>query len=236
MTRKDNRGPLDMRPLNVEMDYSMYAEGSVLLELGQTRVLVTVSIMDGVPRHVKPREGWLMTEYNLLPRSTQERKERERQKLSGRTAEIQRLMGRVFRASIDLSLFPGKTLVIDSDVLQADGGTRVASILGGYLACHRAFDKLVRRGRLDEWPLTEFAALSMGWFGDDDMRLDLNYAEDEAAWADLTVVATKDGEVIEVHGGGEGRSIPQSVYQAMLETGLAQVPKVVSQIHTLLRI
>lgn len=235
MKRNDGREALELRQLRAQLDYSMYAEGSVLLELGQTKVLVTASLIDGVPRHVKPREGWLMTEYSLLPRSTQERKERERQKLSGRTAEIQRFLGRAFRAVIDLELFPNKTLVIDADVLQADGGTRVASMLGGYMALYRAFDKLVRRGKLDEWPLTEFAALSLGWFGEQDIRLDLNYAEDEAAWADLTVVATQNGDVIEVHGGGEGRPIPQPIYHQMLETGLDQLPKLISQVHALLR-
>ncbi len=231
MKRKDGRTPLQMRPLSIHIGYNLYAEGSALVELGHTKVLVTVSLTDGVPRHVKPREGWLMTEYNLLPRSTKERKERERQKLSGRTAEIQRFMGRAFRAVLDLSLLPGKTVVIDADVLQADGGTRVASLIGGYAALHQALDKMVRSGALDEWPLQEFAAISLGWFGEERILLDLTHVEDENAWADLTVVATQGGEVIEVHGGGEGRAVPQPVYKQMLETGLGFIPELVRRIH-----
>ena len=235
MNRKDGRAPLEMRPLSIQTGYNLYAEGSALVELGHTKVLVTVSLTDGVPRHVKPREGWLMTEYNLLPRSTKERKERERQKLSGRTAEIQRFMGRAFRAVLDLSLLPGKTVVIDADVLQADGGTRVASLIGGYAALHQALDKMVRSGALDEWPLQEFAAISLGWFGEERILLDLTHVEDENAWADLTVVATQEGEVIEVHGGGEGRAVPQPVYKQMLETGLGFIPELVRRIHQALR-
>lgn len=234
-SRKDGRDALQMRPLKLELGYSTYAEGSALVELGLTRVLVTVSLTDGVPRHVSAKEGWLMAEYNLLPRSTKERKERERQKLSGRTAEIQRFMGRAFRAALDLSLLPNKTLIIDADVLQADGGTRVASLLGGYAALYAALDRLVMLGKLDEWPLVEFAAVSLGWFGEERILLDLTHQEDESAWADLTVVATKEGEVIEVHGGGEGRPVPQGIYRRMLETGLSQVPQLIKNVHAQLR-
>lgn len=130
MKRKDGRAAEELRPLTIRMGYVHYAEGSALVELGHTKVLVNVSLTDGVPRHVSGRQGWLMAEYNLLPRSTKERKERERQKISGRTAEIQRFLGRAFRAVLDLSLLPNKTVVIDADVIQADGGTRVASLLG----------------------------------------------------------------------------------------------------------
>ncbi|RIH90324.1 Ribonuclease PH [Calidithermus terrae] len=233
--RKDGREALQMRPLKLELGYSAYAEGSALVELGLTRVLVTVSLADGVPRHVSAKEGWLMAEYNLLPRSTKERKERERHKLSGRTAEIQRFMGRAFRAALDLSLLPNKTVIIDADVLQADGGTRVASLLGGYAALYAALDRLVMLGKIDEWPLSEFAAVSLGWFGEDRILLDLTHHEDESAWADLTVVATKDGDVIEVHGGGEGRPVPQPVYRRMLETGLGQMPELIKTVHAQMR-
>lgn len=235
MTRKDGRGALDIRPIKLHLNYNAYAEGSALVELGNTRVLVTVTLADGVPRHVSGREGWLMAEYSLLPRATPERKERERQKLNGRTAEIQRLLGRSFRAALDLSFFPGKTVVIDADVLQADGGTRVAALLGGYAALHHALDVLVRRGKLDEWPLTEFAAISVGWLGAEDIVLDLTQYEDQAALADLTVVATQTGEVIEVHGGGEGKPVPQEVYRRMLTAGLEAAPRMVKEIHALFK-
>jgi ribonuclease PH len=231
MNRRDGRQPLDLRPLKLQMQFTSFAEGSALVELGNTKVLVTVSITDGVPRHVSGKEGWLMAEYSLLPRSTKERKERERQRISGRTAEIQRFMGRAFRAVLDLSRLPGKTVVIDADVLQADGGTRVASLLGGYAGLHFAMDHLVRRGVLDEWPLIEFAAVSVGWMGDDRVLLDLTHYEDDTALADLTVVSTQMGDIIEVHGGGEGQPVPRATYQQMLELGLAHVPGLIRQVH-----
>ncbi|MCX7739983.1 MAG: ribonuclease PH [Meiothermus sp.] len=231
MRRKDGRSAHELRPLRLQMGYVQYAEGSALVELGQTRVLVNVSITEGVPRHASGKQGWLMAEYNLLPRSTQERKERERQKISGRTAEIQRFLGRAFRAALDLNLLPGKTVVVDADVIQADGGTRVASLLGGYAALHMALDRLVRQGKLDEWPLTEFAAVSVGWMGDGSLLLDLTRLEDENAWADLTVVATQSGDIIELNGAGEGRPVPRSTYQAMLELGLERIPELVRRVH-----
>ncbi len=235
MKRKDGRTAQELRPLTLRMGYTHYAEGSALVELGNTRVLVTVSLTDGVPRHVSGREGWLMAEYSLLPRSTKERKERERQKISGRKAEIQRFLGRAFRAALDLSLLPNKTVVIDADVIQADGGTRVASLLGGYAALHMAMDRLVNQGKLDEWPLTEFAAVSVGWMSDGSLLLDLTHLEDENAWADLTVVATQSGDIIELHGAGEGRPVPKATYQAMLEMGLSHIPEMVRRVHAQLK-
>ena len=221
----------ELRPVTISMGYVQYAEGSALVELGNTRVLVNVSLAEGVPRHVSGRAGLLMAEYNLLPRSTKARTERERQKISGRTAEIQRFLGRVFRAALDLSLLPNKTVVVDADVIQADGGTRVASLLGGYAALFMAMDRLVNQGKLDEWPLTEFAAVSVGWMSDGSLLLDLTQLEDENAWADLTVVATQTGDIIELHGAGEGRPVPRSTYQAMLEMGLAHIPEMVRRVH-----
>jgi len=221
----------ELRPVTISMGYVQYAEGSALVELGNTRVLVNVSLAEGVPRHVSGRAGWLMAEYNLLPCSTKARTERERQKISGRTAEIQRFLGRVFRAALDLSLLPNKTVVVDADVIQADGGTRVASLLGGYAALFMAMDRLVNQGKLDEWPLTEFAAVSVGWMSDGSLLLDLTQLEDENAWADLTVVATQTGDIIELHGAGEGRPVPRSTYQAMLEMGLAHIPEMVRRVH-----
>lgn len=235
MNRRDGRANTQLRPLSIQMNYVTHAEGSALVQLGNTRVVVTVSLTEGVPRHVSGREGWLMAEYSLLPRSTKERKERERQKLSGRTAEIQRFMGRAFRAALDLSLLPNKTVIIDADVIQADGGTRVASLLGGYAALHSAMDRLVNLGKIDEWPLTEFAAISVGWMGEERLLLDLSYVEDETALADLTVVATQTGDIIEVHGAGEGQAIPRSIYQQMLDLGLAHIPELVRQVHSQLK-
>ncbi len=235
MNRKDGRQALELRPLKVIPHYAEYAEGSALVELGKTRVLATVTLTEGTPRHVKRGAGWLMVEYNLLPRSTRVRTQRERFKLGGRTQEVQRFLGRAFRAALDLKALPGKTVVIDADVLRADGGTRVASLLGGYAALFLALDRLVREGKLDDWPLIPFAAVSLVWQGEDRVLLDPTQVEDENAWADLTVVATEAGDVIEVHGGGEGRPVPRVVYERMVGIGLDTVPALVRQVHRALR-
>jgi ribonuclease PH len=235
VSRKDGRSALEMRPLKVVPGFAEYAEGSALVELGKTRVLATVTLADGVPRHVKRGAGWLMVEYNLLPRSTRVRTQRERFKLGGRTAEVQRFLGRAFRAALDLKALPGKTVVIDADVLQADGGTRVASLLGGYAALHLALDRLVREGKLDDWPLIPFAALGLVWLGGDRVFLDPTQVEDENAWADLTVVATEAGDVIEIHGGGEGRPVPRATYERMVALGIERVPALVRLLHQKLR-
>ncbi len=224
-----------MRPLRITPGYAEYAEGSALVELGKTRVLAAATLAEGVPRHVGRRSGWLMVEYNLLPRSTRTRTQRERFKLGGRTQEVQRFLGRAFRAALDLKAVPGKTVVIDADVLQADGGTRVASLLGGYAALWLALDRLVREGRLDDWPLLPFAALGVVWQGEDRILLDPTQVEDENAHADLTVVATAEGDVIEVHGGGEGRPVPRAVYQRMVELALGRIPDLVRELHRGLR-
>ncbi len=232
MNRKDGRAPNQRRELHITPNYLDYAEGSALVELGRTRVLVAASLTPGVPRHMQgKRSGWLMAEYNLLPRSTNSRTQRERYKLGGRTQEVQRFLGRAFRAAVDLDQLPNQTLVIDADVIQADGGTRVASILGGYAALVQLFDDLVRRGKLDDWPLTEFAAISLGWVGGEEVLLDLDAAEDERAFADLTVVGTGEGEIIEIHGGGEGRPVPRVIYEKMVDLGLAQIPELIATIH-----
>jgi len=232
MNRPDGRRPNERRPLKITPGYLDYAEGSALVELGRTRVLVAVSLTPGVPRHMQgKRSGWLMAEYNLLPRSTESRTQRERFKLGGRTQEVQRFLGRAFRAAVDLDQLPNKTIVIDADVIQADGGTRVAAILGGYAALVQVFDDLVRKGDLDDWPLTEFAAISLGWDGDNKILIDLNAAEDEQVAADLTVVGTVAGEIIEIHGGGEGRPVPRPTYEQMVDVGLLQIPDLVADIH-----
>ncbi len=235
MTRPDGRQPDEARPIKITPHFTKHAEGSVLIETGDTKVLTTCSVVDGVPKHAIGKFGWLMAEYNLLPRSTQDRKDRERQKLTGRTVEIQRIIGRAFRSSLDLVLLKNKTIVIDADVLQADGGTRVASMLGGYAALHIAMDKMVRKGKLDEWPLTEFAAVSVAWMGGEDILIDPNYIEDEKAKADITVIATLTGDIIEISGGSEGQAIPRAIYQQMLEMGLAKIPGIVKGIHSQLK-
>ncbi len=234
-SRKDGRGALEMRSLKITPDYAEFAEGSALVELGKTRVLVTVTLAEGVPRHVGRRAGWLMAEYNLLPRSTRVRTQRERQKLGGRTQEVQRFLGRAFRAALDLKALPGRTVVIDADVLQADGSTRVASLLGGYAALYLALDRMLKEGELEDWPLLPFAAVSLVWQGNDRILLDPTQVEDENAHADLTVVATDEGGIIEVHGGGEGRPVPLGVYRRMVDLALERIPALVREVHRQIR-
>ncbi len=232
MNRKDGRAPNEHRLLKVTPAYLDYAEGSALVELGKTRVLVALSLTPGVPRHMQgKRSGWLMAEYNLLPRSTTSRSQRERYKLGGRTQEVQRFLGRAFRAVVDLEMLPNQTIVIDADVIQADGGTRVASILGGYASLVQAFDALVKKGKIDDWPLTELGAISLGWKGGEEILVDLDAGEDDGAYADLTVVGTAEGELIEVHGGGEGRPVPRAVFEKMIDEGLRQIPALVAEVH-----
>lgn len=220
---RQGRAPQELRPVAVTTGYNRFAEGSALVEWGDTRVLATVTIENKLPPHLrnkKVREGWLTAEYAMLPRSTPERVQRERLYAGGRSLEIQRLIGRSLRGVTNLSLFVGKTLTVDVDVLQADGGTRCAGILAGYAALHHAADKLVRAGTLSEWPLThEVAAVSVGLVGGETL-VDLQFSEDAAADLDLNVVATGSGELIEVQGGAEGKPVAAELYVQLVAQGL----------------
>ncbi len=235
---RQGRSALEHRHLVVRRGVNVHAEGSALLELGRTQVLVTVTLEDRVPQHVRdrrdgagkrlPPSGWLMAEYNLLPRATHERTLRERARLGGRTAEIQRLLGRALRPVLELELFAYKTIVVDADVLQADGSTRVASILGGFAALYDMADRFTRLGQLDDWPIkNEVGAVSVGII-DGELCLDLDYNEDVRASADLNVIATANGEVIEVQGGAEEGTIAQASFLEMLNAGLGGVSNVLT--------
>lgn len=232
---RQDRSPQELRPVSVTPGYSRFAEGSALVEWGDTRVLATVTIENKLPPHLrnkKVREGWLTAEYALLPRSTPERVQRERLYAGGRTLEIQRLIGRSLRGVLDLSLFVGKTLTVDVDVLQADGGTRCAGILAGYAALHNAADKLVQAGTLSEWPLThEVAAVSVGLV-DGKALVDLQFSEDVAAELDLNVVATGSGELIEVQGGAEGKPVAAETYVQLVAEGIGAVQTLLERIRS----
>ncbi len=245
MPKRTNRDLLELRSLEVQTKVNAYAEGSSLVKLGHTHVLCTVTLEHQVPRHIMDRRdangkklpptGWLMAEYNLLPRATHERTQRERQKLGGRTQEIQRLLGRVFRSVVDLDLFKGKTLVIDCDVLQADGGTRVTSVLAGYAALHDLCNRMTRAGTLDDWALrAEVGAVSVGLV-DGEIRLDLDYLEDSSAQADINIIATSTGRIIEVQGGSEGESISQDHFLEMLSVGIDGVKTLVERLKPQLK-
>lgn len=230
MPIRKNRNNLEPRALTVERGINRYAEGSALVKLGLTEVLVTVTLENNVPKHVlerrdangkkMPPTGWLMAEYSLLPRATHERTQRERQRVNGRTQEIQRLLGRAFRSTLDLDLFKNKTIILDCDVLQADGGTRVTSVLGGYAALFDLCDKMTRAGTLDDWAIVnEVGAVSVGLV-DGEVRLDLEYSEDSSASADLNIIATSSGQIIEVQGGSEGQAITHPQFLEMLNVGI----------------
>jgi ribonuclease PH len=245
MPARQDRSNTELRPLEVTRNVNRYAEGSSLVKLGHTHVLCTITLEHQVPRHILERRdangkklpptGWLMAEYNLLPRATHDRTQRERQKLGGRTQEIQRLLGRAFRSCVDLDLFKNKTLVIDCDVLQADGGTRVSSVLAGYAALHDLCDRMTRAGTLDDWALkAEVGAVSVGLV-DNEIRLDLDYLEDSSAQADINIIATKEGRLVEVQGGSEGESITQAQFSEMLELGVSGVKTLLERMKVQLK-
>lgn len=231
---RQDRSPQDLRAVTVTPGYSRFAEGSALVHWGDTRVLATVTIENKLPPHLrnkKVREGWLTAEYALLPRSTPERVQRERLYAGGRSLEIQRLIGRSLRGALDLSLFTGKTLTVDVDVLQADGGTRCAGILAGYAALHNAADRLVKSGTLSEWPLThEVAAVSVGLV-DGEPLIDLQFSEDAAAELDLNVVATSSGDLIEVQGGAEGKPVAAELYVQLVAQGVGAVQELLQRVR-----
>ncbi len=205
MKRNDNRLPTELRKIKVTKDYIKYAEGSCLIEFGETKVICTATIEDNVPPFLRNSgTGWITAEYGMLPRSCKTRINRE--KTSGRTYEIQRLIGRSLRSVVDMKSLGEKTIKIDCDVVQADGGTRTASITGGFIALADAIVKLNKEGRLSSIPIIDYvAAVSVGISGDK-IILDLNYEEDSTADADMNVVMLGNGKFIEVQGTAEHKS------------------------------
>lgn len=213
--RKDRKND-ELRQIKFTKDFTKNALGSVLVEFGDTRVITTASVEEGKPKWMDKEDtrGWLTAEYSLLPSSTNTRCQRERTKISGRTQEIQRLIGRSLRACVDLNKMSNITITIDADVIQADGGTRTASICGGFIALKIAVEKLLKEGKLAENPIVEpIAAISAGII-DDEVRLDLNYEEDSHARVDSNVVLTKSGKIIEFQTTAEGEPYE---YEKMLE-------------------
>lgn len=226
IVRHDGRLHDRMRPVSIELGALKFAEGSALIEMGDTRVLVAASAENRVPRFLeRSGKGWLTAEYSMLPRSTHTRSQREvsQGRPSGRTSEIQRLIGRSLRSVVDLSLMPGITLTLDCDVLQADGGTRTASITGAYVAAVQALGKLLMTGDIKQFPMTDsVAAISMG-IVKGSACLDLDYAEDSSAEVDLNLVATGKGKIVEVQGTGEERSFDRSELDTLIDLGLAGI-------------
>lgn len=218
--RPDGRQPDQLRPISFERQFTKFAAGSVLTHCGNTQVLCTVSVEDGVPRFLQGSgRGWLTAEYRMLPGATPQRQAREVLKLSGRTQEIQRLIGRSLRSTLDFGLLGERTLLVDADVLQADAGTRTASITGGYVALKDAVQSLVEQGVLARSPLVHgVAAVSVGLI-ENDTFLDLQYEEDVAATVDFNMVLNESLNIIEVQGTAEEGSFSRQQMNQILELG-----------------
>ncbi len=233
MTRIDGRKPNELRPVKLRTHYVTTPAGSVLIEMGQTRVLCAVSVENGVPRWMRDQKvagGWITAEYSMLPYSTAPRKQREvtRGRVEGRTQEIQRLIGRALRAVTDLEKLGERTIWIDCDVLQADGGTRTAAVTGSYVALMLAVRKLQEDGQLQESPVTSaVAAVSVGMF-DDTPLLDLCYAEDSKAAVDMNVVMTDSGQIVEVQGTGEDAPFSEKDFHRLLTLAKGGISKLVT--------
>ncbi len=224
MSRPSGRGPDQLRPVNFTRRFTKHAEGSVLIEFGDTHVLCTASVEETVPSFLRGKgQGWVTAEYGMLPRSTHTRSAREaaRGKQSGRTQEIQRLIGRSLRAVVDLKALGDRTITIDCDVLQADGGTRTASITGGYVALVDACERLRERGALAASPLHgQIAAVSVGICSGVPV-LDLDYAEDSQAETDMNVVMNNGGAFVEIQGTAEGHAFRRNELDSMLNLAAA---------------
>ncbi len=228
MTRKQARAAHDLRPIRFERAYTRTAPGSVLTHFGETRVLCTATYTDGVPPFLQGKgQAWLTAEYSMLPSATASRKSRDRNgKTDGRSIEIQRLIGRSLRGVIDLRKVTERTLWIDCDVLQADGGTRTASISGSYVALFDLLRSMDRARLLRAWPLRcQIAAVSVGVVGGE-VLCDLDYDEDSQADVDLNLVMTGEGEFVEVQGSAEGRPFGRDALARMLDIGEAAVRRI----------
>lgn len=221
--RIDGREKDQMRQIRVIKDYVKYPEGSVLIEFGNTKVICNVTISEGVPPFLKGKGcGWITAEYSMLPRATHERNQREsvKGKLSGRTQEISRLIGRSLRSVVNLELLGERTITVDCDVIQADGGTRTASISGSYISLKIALNRLMAEGIIENDPMCgQVCAVSVGILNGE-IILDLNYEEDSSAETDLNLVATPEGRIIEIQGTAEKEPFSFNELQCMVDTAL----------------
>ena len=230
--RSDGRSDNELRPVEITRHFLRYAEGSVLMEIGETRVICAASVEEGVPHWLKGRQrGWVTAEYSLLPRSTQNRVVREaaRGRISGRTHEIQRLIGRALRAVVDLEALGEKTIWLDCDVLQADGGTRTAAITGAFVALADALYYLQKEGKIRTLPLTDYvAAVSVGLI-DGRSLLDLSFQEDSGADVDMNIVMTGRGEIVEIQGTAEKKLFSKKELDDLLEQGSHGIEMLISK-------
>ena len=217
MIRADGTTERQIRKPKITLDYTKYAEGSVLIEMGDTRVLCNASVEEGAPKYVPEGTGWVTAEYSMLPRSTQTRRRRDVSslKLAPRSAEIQRLIGRALRSIVDMEALGEHTITVDCDVLQADGGTRTASITGAFVALKLACNRMLAEGKIKENPIKSYAAAISVGMVDSVCMVDLNYGEDSHAMVDMNVILCEDGSIIEIQGTGEERPFTRAEYNRM---------------------
>lgn len=229
--RIDGREAHELRPMVVTRHFIKHAQGSVLIEVGDTKVICTAMVEEKVPPFLKgQKKGWITAEYEMLPGSTNTRKGRDRNrgKIDGRTMEIQRLIGRSLRSVIDLNKLGERTIWIDCDVIQADGGTRTAAITGSFLALHDALSDMVEKGRIKEMPITNFVAATSVGIHQGEVLVDLCYEEDSNAEVDMNMVMTEDGEIIEIQGTGEERPFKKEELQKMLTLGEESIKRIIA--------
>ncbi len=225
-----------IRPLSIEVGVSPYAEGSCLIATGNTRVLCTASVEESVPGwRAGSGKGWVTAEYAMLPRATHTRSRRERKEVKGRTQEIQRLIGRALRSVTDLAGFGERSVILDCDVLQADGGTRTASITGACVALHLAFDGLLESGAIESHPMHDLvAAVSVGLV-DGKALLDLDYSEDSTAQVDMNIVATGSGGLVEVQGTAEGDPFQRAELDRLIDLALGGIDELLVAQRSILK-
>jgi ribonuclease PH len=235
--RSDNRAPDQMRPVNIVPDYISTAEGSVLIEIGNTRVICTASVEETVPQFLRNSgKGWITSEYAMIPRATLTRTPREsaRGRVGGRTHEIQRLIGRSLRAVADLTRLGERTIFIDCDVIQADGGTRTASITGAFVALGLALERLVEAGTLTSAPLRDFVAATSVGVVDGEILLDLNYEEDSRAEVDMNLVMTGGKKIVEVQGTAEQHPFDDTQLRKMMELARRGIESLIAKQQAIL--
>ena len=228
--RFNNRKNDELRNIKITKDYTKHALGSVLIEFGDTKVIVTASVDEAKPKWMDKTDtrGWVTAEYSLLPSATHTRCQRERNKISGRTQEIQRLIGRSLRSCVNLEKLGERTITIDADVIQADGGTRCASICGGFIAMNLAFERLIAQGLLKENPIIEpIAAVSIGLI-DGEVKLDLDYSEDSNAQVDSNVVMTKSSKIIEFQTTAEGAPFDKAQLDEIYNLANEAIQKIIA--------
>ena len=218
MARLDGRANDELRPVMIIPNVNEFAEGSVMVKCGKTHVNITASVEERVPPHVPEGEGWVTAEYNMLPRANRTRSKRDisKLKLNGRSAEIQRLIGRSLRAAVDMKKLGARQITIDCDVLQGDGGTRTASITGGFVALALAVKKLMDEGVLEKTPVIHYVSGVSAGIVEDTAVLDLPYQEDSRAQVDLNCMMNERGEIIEIQGTGEGRAFTVDEQQSLV--------------------